>query len=133
MGLVPGTPWQLGQVALGQSQTLTLKLSCPSFLGSVTWGWGAAWALSPSPPQRLIGHRLPGALPPLPLKGALYHHKEALSLQEKPGCCHGYREGLGRRGSTMFEGERAFQAEGTGVHGPVWVMAALPSCGPQLG
>lgn len=60
----------------------------------------------------------PGAVTPLPLKEALYHHKEALSLPEKPGCCHGDRGGL-EEGGPLCGGKEAFQAEGTGVHRPV--------------
>lgn len=59
------------------------------------------------PPQKLIGHRLPRAVTPLPLKEALYHHKEALSLPEKPGCYHGDRGSL-KEGGPLCGGKGAF-------------------------
>lgn len=65
-----------------------------------------------------------------PSKGALYHHKEALSLLEKPGCCHGNRGGLERRGSTVCWGERAFQAEGSSAHRPIAIVG--DGCTAQL-
>lgn len=92
-----------------QSQLLINRLCPTSFLGSTTQEEGS-WAEGPClTPQRLIGHRLLGTAPPLPFKGALCHHKEALSLTEKPGCCHGDRGGQEDRGPPSW-GERAFLA-----------------------
>ena len=79
-------------VSAPNHQALLLHLS---WLRSLGGGWAEGPCLAP---QRLTGHRLPGAEPPPPLKGALCHHKAALSLSEKLGCCHGDRGGLGRRG-----------------------------------
>lgn len=103
--------WQLGQMSLEQGvwyQLLITRLSHPSFLGSEKQEVGS-WAEGPClTPQRLIGHRLLGAAPPLPFKGALCHHKEALSLTVKPGCCHGDRGGQEEGGPPSCGGERAF-------------------------
>lgn len=125
---------QLGQVAIGISQPLTLGLSWPSFpgRGAGERSWAEGLLSLPLPPQRLIGHRLPGAAPPWPLKGALYHYKEALSLLKNPGHCHGDRGGkggspcVGRKGHSR---QRALVRPG---RCPVWVMAVMPSCDPRL-
>lgn len=119
---------QLGQAGL------TSRLSYLSFLGSATWK--GAWAEGPCfTLQGPFGHRLPGAAPPPPLKGALCHHKEALSLRRSLGVAMAI-EGLGRRGlPTIFGGERALQAEGPVCSGwwPAWRLLHLPTEAPQPG
>ena len=60
----------------------------------------------------------------MPLKEALYHNKEALSLPEKPGCCHSdkgaWKKGVHRAEGKGHSWQRALVCAG---QQPVWVTA----------
>lgn len=136
VGLVPGTlPWAAGAGGCRDIPAPNPRTLLPQFSWLCNGAGRRAGLRGPcltAPSQRLIGHRLPGAAPPWPLKGALYHHKEALSLLKNPGCCHGDRGGEGGSPCVERKGHSRQRALVHTGQWPVWVLAILPSCDPRL-
>ena len=118
LGLIPETlPWAAGQVVPGWvSQPLTTRLSCSIFLGSAALV-GAGLRGHALPPRDLLATGSQGLNPHRPSKGLCATTKRLCPSQRSLGVAM-VTEGAWEEGVQHLEGERMFQAEGTGAHRP---------------